>query len=217
MLCHVRWVGSGRPARGPVARRHMRRALVERVGPASNRHMTTLPHAAARLIGGGSHHSGWYLNISNFNKSVGSVNKRNVLIYKPLGVRGVDVQAWVNALFHRDKVSNKSLIMRYKTQLFFLFRNDLSSCLSPQTIRRAKTSGVPKAFFGGVRSVLFLQTVGGFGHHPPANACRFLWGAPLARRDWSFRCHVFWLKSCVAILTEPAIEKAVFARFHCGK
>lgn len=139
MLCHVRWVGSGRPARGPVARRHMRHALVERVGPASNRHMTALPRAAARLIGGGSHHSGWYLNISNFNKSVGSVNKRNVLIYKPLGVRWVDVQAWVNALFHRDKGTHKSLIMRYKTQYFFILTQigilperglkALSSCL----------------------------------------------------------------------------------------
>ena len=65
-------------------------------------------------MGGGSHHSGWYLKNFNFNKSVGYVNKRNVLIYKPLGVRGVDVQATVNALFHRDKGNYKSLIMRYK-------------------------------------------------------------------------------------------------------
>ena len=65
-------------------------------------------------MGGGSHHSGWYLKNFNFNKSVGYVNKRNVLVYKPLGVRGVDVQAWVNALFHRDKGNYKSLIMRYK-------------------------------------------------------------------------------------------------------
>ena len=117
MLVHMGWEGRCvRPYCGLGARRHMQRAPAERVGPASNRHMSALPHATERLEGGGSHHSGWYLKNFNFNKSVGYVNKRNVLIYKPIGVRGVDVRAWVNALFHRDKGTYKSLIMRYKIQ-----------------------------------------------------------------------------------------------------